>query len=266
MGAKDLELLSLILLLIFLVPVLYINVRLKLSLNKTLLTSIVRMCVQLGFVGIYLEVLFKYDSPALNSFYLLIMISIACQSIIRSSNLKLRKFFIPVFFSLLIPFTIILFFFNAVVVRIDNLFEAKYLIPIGGMLLGNSLRSMIVCLNNFYSGIKKDEKVYLYSISLFNNRMHALKPYFKESFLAAITPIIASMATIGLVSLPGMMTGQILGGSIPIVAIKYQIAIMLSIFYTEYFSTMLSIVLSLNVGFTKFDVLNQNIFIKKKVS
>jgi len=169
----------------------------------------------------------------------------------------------PVFFSLLIPFTIILIFFNAVVVRIDNLFEAKYLIPIGGMLLGNCLRSIIIGLNNFYSGIKKDEKVYLYSISIFNSRIQALKPYFKESFLAAITPTIASMATIGLVSLPGMMTGQILGGSIPMVAIKYQIAIMFSIFYTEYFSTMLSVLFSLKVGFNELDVLNQNIFISK---
>ena len=149
------------------------------------------------------------------------------------------------------------------VARIDNLFEAKYMIPIGGMLLGNCLRSIIIGLNNFYSGIKKDEKVYLYSLSLFSSRIQALKPYFKESIIASIAPTIASMATIGLVSLPGMMTGQILGGSIPIVAIKYQIAIMLSIFYTEYFSTILSVLFSLKVGFNELDVLNQDIFISK---
>jgi len=152
---------------------------------------------------------------------------------------------------------------NAVVVRIDNLFEAKYLIPIGGMLLGNSLRSIIIGLSNFYTGIQKDEKVYLYSVSLFNNRMQALKPYFLQSFSAAIAPIIASMATIGLVSLPGMMTGQILGGSIPVVAIKYQIAIMFSIFYIEYFSTILAVIFSLKVGFNELDVLNQDIFVVK---
>ena len=264
MGAQDLSVLSLASLLVFLIPVLYINFRLKLEINKTLITSIARMCAQLGFVGVYLEFLFQFNSPVLNSVYLLIMISIACQSIIRSCTLKFKLFFFPVFFSLLIPFTVILFFFNAVVVRIDNLFDAKYLIPIGGMLLGNSLRSIIIGLSNFYSGIEKDEKVYLYSLSLFNNRILALKPYFMQSFSAAIAPIIASMATIGLVSLPGMMTGQILGGSIPLVAIKYQIAIMLSIFYTEYFSTMLAIVFSLKSGFNDFDVLNKDMFNEKK--
>ena len=263
LGAQDLTILSIASLLVFLIPVLYINRRLKLTINKTIGTSIFRMCVQLSFVGIYLEFLFKYNSPILNIIYLLVMISIACQSILKASNLKVLKLFIPVFFSLLIPFTIILFFFNAVVARIDNLFEAKYLIPIGGMLLGNCLRSIIIGLNNFYSGIKKDEKVYIYSLSLFSSRIPALKPYFKESIIASITPTIASMATIGLVSLPGMMTGQILGGSIPIVAIKYQIAIMLCIFYTEYFSTILSVLFSLKIGFNDLDVLNQDIFISK---
>ncbi|MBC8442317.1 MAG: ABC transporter permease [Deltaproteobacteria bacterium] len=264
MGAQDLTLLSLASLLVFLIPVFYINRRLKLKINKTMSASIIRMCIQLSFVGLYLEFLFKFNSPILNIVYLLIMISIACQSILKSSNLKIRKLFIPVFFSLLLPFAIILLFFNAVVVRIDNLFEAKYMIPIGGMLLGNCLRSIIIGLNNFYSGIKKDERVYLYSLSLFSSRIQALKPYFKESITASITPTIASMATIGLVSLPGMMTGQIIGGSIPIVAIKYQIAIMLSIFYTEYFSTILSVLFSLKVGFNELDVLNQDIFISKK--
>lgn len=264
MGAQDPGFLSLLSLLVFLLPVVYINKYLKLAINKTLSVSIARMCFQLGFVGIYLEFLFKFNSPFLNTIYLLIMISIACHSILRSSNLKIRKFFLSVFFSLVFPFFIILFFFNAVVVKINYLFEAKYLIPIGGMLLGNCLRSIIIGLNNFYSGIKKDEKVYLYSISLFNDRIHALKPYFRESFTAAITPTIASMATIGLVSLPGMMTGQILGGSSPIVAIKYQIAIMLSIFYAEYFSTILSVLLSLKAGFNELDVLKQDIFTVQK--
>ncbi|CCK82487.1 ABC transporter permease [Desulfobacula toluolica] len=263
MGALDLSIFSLASFLIFLVPVFYINRHLGLEINKTMITSIVRMCIQLSFVGVYLEFLFKFNSPVLNTVYLLIMIAIACQSILKSSNLKLRKFFIPVFFALLFPFTIMLFFFNAAVVRIDNLFEAKYMIPIGGMLLGNCLRSIIIVLNNFYSGIRRDEKVYLYSLSLLCSRIQALKPYFRQSFLAAVTPTMATMATIGLVSLPGMMTGQILGGSIPIVAIKYQIAIMFSIFYTGYFCVILSVLFSLKVGFNALDVLNQDIFVSK---
>ena len=260
MGAQDLTLLSLAWLLVFLIPVFYINRVLALTVNRALSVAIIRMCLQLGFVGLYLKFLFKFNSALLNTAYLLIMIAIACQSIVRSSNLSLKQFFIPVFFSLFFPFCMILFFFNAVVVRLDNLFEAKYLIPIGGMLLGNCLKSIIIGLDRFYSGIKKDEKTYQYMLSLTGNRIPALKPYFKESILAGITPTIASMTTIGLVSLPGMMTGQILGGALPLVAIKYQIAIMFSIFYTEYFSTVLSLLFSSKWAFNDMDMLKKDIF------
>mgnify|MGYP001572214990 CR=1 FL=1 len=264
MGAKDLPIFQLLLLGLFILPILALNYRLKLHINATLLKSVVRMCLQLGFVGLYLEFLFRFNSAVLNVIYLLIMVCIACQSIIRSSMLRLRFLFPPVFFALLIPFSFVLLIFNSVVVQIDNLFDAKYLIPIGGMLLGNCLRSIIIGLTHFYSGIRQEEKKYLFSLNLFGSKITALKPYFKESIVNAITPTMASMATIGLVSLPGMMTGQILGGSIPLVAIKYQIAIMFSIFYTEYFSVVLSIIFSLRIAFDDMDVLNRAIFIPKK--
>jgi putative ABC transport system permease protein len=91
------------------------------------------------------------------------------------------------------------------------------------------------------------------------SRLQALKPFFRESFVASVNPILASMATIGIVSLPGMMTGQILGGSIPMVAIKYQIIIMLAIFYTQFFSVFLSLFFSIKLGFDDFDVLRKEL-------
>ena len=99
MGAQDLNIFSLASLLIFLFPILYISRYLKLGINKDIMVGMVRMCLQLSFVGLYLEFLFKFDSPWLNGAYLLLMISIACHSILKSSNLKLRIFFKPLFFS-----------------------------------------------------------------------------------------------------------------------------------------------------------------------
>lgn len=80
-------------------------------------------------------------------------------------------------------------------------------------------------------------------------------PYYKEAVKSSINPVLASIETMGLVALPGMMTGQILGGSIPITAIKYQIAIMIAIFITRYFSIHLAIILSGLRSFNEFDVL-----------
>ena len=82
-----------------------------------------------------------------------------------------------------------------------------------------------------------------------------MKPYFKDAVLSSINPTLASIETIGLVALPGMMTGQILGGAIPLTAIKYQIAIMLAIFISRYFSAILSIFFTSGIAFDDFDML-----------
>ncbi|WDP84237.1 MAG: ABC transporter permease [Desulfobacter sp.] len=158
MGAQDLSILSLSSLLIFLIPILIISQYLKLGLNRAILTGSLRMCLQLSFVGIYLEFLFRLNSVLLNFAYLLIMILIACYTVLKSSNLKILPFFIPLFFALVIPFSVILFFFDLIIVQIASLFDVRYLIPIGGMLLGNCLRSLIIRLNQFYTGIKTQKK------------------------------------------------------------------------------------------------------------
>jgi len=259
MGARDIDILSLALLLVFLIPVLWLGGRFKLSLNRTILWSILRMTFQLSLVGLYLKYLFKFNLAWVNILYILVMVTVAVYSVLKSSRLRISKLFGPIFISILLPVGTVLLFINTFVVRIDNIFDAKYLIPICGMLLGNSMRNNIIGLSNFFAGLREHEKIYLYSIALGGRRMQALAPYFQASVIAAINPILASMATIGIVSLPGMMTGQILGGSIPMVAIKYQIVIMLGIFYTQFFSVCLSLLFSIRLGFDEFDVLRKEL-------
>jgi len=259
MGARDIDIFSLALLLVFLVPVLLLSRKFRLSLNKTILRAILRMVIQLSFVGIYLKYLFRFNLPWVNTFYILVMITVAAYTVLKTSRLRIIKLFPTIFISILLPVGTILMFINSFVVRIENIFDAKYMIPICGMLLGNSMRNNIIGLSNFYRGLKENEKVYLYSIALGASRLQALNPFFRESVVASINPILASMATIGIVSLPGMMTGQILGGSIPMVAIKYQIIIMLAIFYTQFFSVFLSLFFSIKLGFDDFDVLKKEL-------
>ena len=259
MGARDIDLISLALLFVFLIPVLWVSGRFRLALNRTIVWATLRMTIQLSLVGLYLKYLFKFNLAWVNGLYILIMIAVASYTVLKSSRLRIARLFGPVFVAILLPVSTILLFINAFVVRIDYLFDAKYMIPICGMLLGNSMRNNIIGLSNFYSGLQESEKTYQYTIALGATRMQALSPFFQAASIAAINPILASMATIGIVSLPGMMTGQILGGSIPVVAIKYQIVIMLGIFYTQFFSVCLSLLLSIRLGFDKFDVLRKEL-------
>lgn len=88
----------------------------------------------------------------------------------------------------------------------------------------------------------------------------AVLPYFRNALITALKPTIASMATIGIVSLPGMMTGQILGGSPPQTAIKYQIAIMIAILMSVSLSVTLTIFFTMRSSFNEYGILKEDVF------
>lgn len=183
------------------------------------------------------------------------MMVIATVSITKSADLKVRRILVPIFISIAVPNFLMILFFNAFVIDLNNIFEARYIITIGGMLLGNVLSGDIIGLTTYYRGISKNQNQVNYDLALGATRYQATKPYLKEAISASIKPTVASITTIGLVSLPGMMTGQILGGSVPMEAIMYQIAIMLAIYVTRYVNIYGAIHLSQKIMFDKRDQL-----------
>jgi putative ABC transport system permease protein len=129
------------------------------------------------------------------------------------------------------------------------------------MTLGNCMRGNIVALDACYGRLRSQRRVYQGDLLLGATRFEALRPFTQEALRASLAPMIATMATLGIVSLPGMMTGQILGGSSPIVAIKYQIAIMVCIFVVMALSAMLNLILTQRVAFDHYDRLREDIFV-----
>jgi len=244
--------------LLLLVPVVVVIWKLKLGFNKSLLISVARMLVQLGFVAVYLIYIFKLDNILINLVYVCMMVFFAALSGIKNSSLHWRQFLLPTFISMLVPTLITLIYFNLTVVQISDLFRANMFIPVAGLMLGNILKSNIVALKTFFNLVKRQEKVYQYLLAAGATRKEALQPFFKEAIQTAMAPNLATMATAGLVSLPGVMTGQILGGSDPALAVKYQIMVMIIIFFTGLFSIILQLMLAIQQSFDKNDQLNKS--------
>lgn len=221
--------------------------------------AIVRMTVQLLFVGFYLQVVFRLNNPWLNMAWLLVMVGVADGSILRGCRLSMRRFVLPLFIALLAGTVIPVFAFVVPILQRPNWLDAQYVIPLAGMVLGNCLRADIIGLKHFYEGIAKGEKAYHQSLAEGARLHEALHPYFRDALQAALLPTVATMATIGLVALPGMMTGVILGGADPLTAIKYQIAIMIAIFSGTAVTVFLAIWLTVRNSFTAYGLLDSGI-------
>ncbi|MDP6560875.1 MAG: ABC transporter permease [Candidatus Binatia bacterium] len=222
--------------------------------------AVARMTVQLLFVGLYLQVVFSLNNICLNGAWLAIMIAVADVSITRGCGLRLSRFTGPLFVALLMGTAVPLLFFVGPILDRPHLLDAQYAIPIGGMILGNCLRADIIGVSNFYRNIDKGEKEFLNALAQGARLAEATRPFLRDAGRAALAPTVASMATIGLVSLPGMMTGVILGGANPMTAIKYQIAIMIAILSGTAITVALAIWLTMKSSFTPYGVLDRDIF------
>lgn len=233
---------------------------LRIKLIKETLLSVFRMTIQLLLVGFYLQFVFQLNAWWLNLLWVIIMITVANFTVVRRANLKQRIFFFPIYPAIFLGSLAIILYFMILVIKPAPIFDARYLIPLSGMILGNCLRSNVIALERFYASLKRNRMEYFTYLTLGASKKEAILPYLKEACAAALAPTIATIATIGLVALPGMMTGVILGGASPMVAIKYQIAIMTAIFSSAAISAILAIFFSLGISFDEYGILKAIIF------
>jgi len=233
----------------------------KTGLNRQMVIATIRMTLQLLFVGYYLEYLFEYDNAWLNTAWIMIMVVVADFATIDRSDLKSKwSLILPIFFATFLGIILINLFFLELVIQLPKFLEAQYAIPITGMVLGNCLRSNVIGINDFYYNLKNNKERYQFYLASGATRAEALYPFFQSALKKSANPTLASMATIGLVSLPGMMTGQILSGASPMTAIQYQIMIMLAIFSGTILSVFLAIKFCNRTVFFENDMLDQSIF------
>ncbi|HET8685182.1 MAG TPA: ABC transporter permease [Methanosarcina sp.] len=247
--------------LLLLIPI-FISRKIRLELEKSTLEAVFRMSIQLFFAGLFLNFIFNLNSGLLNLAWVGVMIFFASYTAIKSADLNVKKLLVPIILAIAFSNLAVLLYVNKFVINLENLLDARYLIPIAGMLLGNTLRGNVVGIGDFYSDIKRNENRYLYSLSLGASMYEAVLPYLRKSLKTAVKPTLANIASVGIVALPGMMTGQILGGASPLVAIKYQITIMIAIYVSTLLSAALSIFASFRTAFDEYGLVNKELYEK----
>ncbi|MCQ1535463.1 ABC transporter permease [Methanosarcina sp. KYL-1] len=264
MTSPDISVLSMVQCFLLLAIPLTISYLIKLHIIRVTTDSVARMTVQLLMVGVFLTFVFDLNNGFLNLAWVLGMVTIATYTTIRNVELKMGRLLAPMLLSFAAANLSVLLYFNEFVLDLENLLEARYLIPIGGMILGNSLRGNVVGIGDFYEDIKRNENRYLYNLSLGASKYEALLPYIRKCLRSALRPTLANIATAGLVFLPGMMTGQILGGASPILAIKYQISIMIALYVSTAMSTTFSILSTIRTTFDEYGLVRKEIYREKK--
>lgn len=248
-GVIDLQLWQMAAAYIFIVILLFIVRARGISREKEILISTIRMTIQLILVGYILVYLFENINPLYTIIVIVIMELFAIYNIFSRAKTKLSKSLKKIIaISMLLGTLSSLMFFLLVVINISPWYDPRYYIPIAGMLIGNSMTGISLGVNRLVDGITSQRHLVESALMLGATPKMATKDIVNNAFDAAILPTINSMVGMGIVFLPGMMTGQILSGVSPITAIEYQIAIMLGIVG----SVSLTVILFVQLGYKTF--------------
>ena len=216
----------------------------RLGLEKSLLINTVRMLVQLSLIGFILKFIFAQVSPLWTVGWALMMILVAGREVMARLTTKLKgwwgygigtttMFFVSSFTTLLAV---------GVIIGPDPWYAPRYILPILGMVLGNTLSGISLGLETLITTLKRERSSVEARIALGHKRFEAIDEPLRQALKTGMMPIINAMAASGIVSLPGMMTGQIMAGADPVEATKYQILIMFLIAGATASGTLLAVV------------------------
>ncbi len=176
-----------------------------------------RMLIQLLLIGYVLTYIFETDQPIIIGLVVLFMILMSAWIAMRPLKEKGIYSFIVIFLSLALSGLAVLFLISQFIVDLPRWFEPSFIVPIAGMIFANSMNTVSLAGERFF--IERD-------------RGEHYKSSRKIALETALIPQINALFAVGLVSLPGMMTGQILSGIEPLMAARYQIMVMCMIFST----------------------------------
>lgn len=230
-------------LLLLLIP-LFVLYKCRTGLVHSTLSATARMIVQLWLIGLYLQYLFAYDVWWVNLIWGIIMTFVATGTAIQRTRLNPKMLGFPMFVAFLISAILITLYFIGLVQMEQSVFTARYFIPIFGLLLGNMLGVNVLALSTYFEGIRREQQMYRYLLGNGATLWEATLPFLRQAIVKAFNPCIANMAVMGLVAMPGTMIGQILGGSGPSTAIKYQIIIVVITFVASMISLMVTIIIA----------------------
>lgn len=226
----------------FVVLLAWLAARAHLEVSRPLLISATRMVVQLALVGLVLEALFAHAEPYWVASMALVMLLLAGWEVVARQRRRLAgwwSFGLSTGSMFISSFTVTVFAL-IVLVQAEPWYEPRYAIPLLGMLLGNTMNGVALSQDRLIEGAWQQRDVIEARLMLGQTWQQAVRPLMRESMRSGMIPMINAMAAAGVVSLPGMMTGQILAGSPPAEAVKYQILIFLLITVGSGFATLLA--------------------------
>ena len=205
-----------------------LSLRLQSNISQQLIIASIRTAVQLTLIGLVLKVLFANVSLGWVMLLSMVMLLVAGREVMARQERRFTGWWgyaVGTFSMFLSSFAVTVFAL-VVILGEDPWYTPQYAIPLLGMLLGNTMNGIAIAMDRLTHTAWEQRGIIEARLMLGERWDEAISEYKRQAIRSGMIPIINAMAAAGIVSLPGMMTGQILAGAPPVEAVKYQILIM----------------------------------------
>ncbi len=199
----------------------------KLKLERDLAVGTIRTFSQLFLLGYTLQFVFRFTHSYLVLAVYSLMIGFAALTIKGRVRERQVPFAVPTLVAMLCSFMLITLLVCAVIIDAKPWWNPQYFIPLGGMVAGNAMNAIAITLERLFSELRSKRPQVEMMLSLGADYREASEDVFRNAIKAGMIPSINSMMAVGVVFIPGMMSGQIIAGADPMLAIRYQIVVML---------------------------------------
>ena len=210
-----------------------------LGLEIPLAHATLRTVIQLLGVGYILAIIFELKNSIAVLGVLMVMLTIATITARNRIGKKIPQLLPVVFGSIFFSTALTLSYTNLLIIQPETWYEPQYLIPLAGIILGNSMNGAAIAGERLVSSISSSRLEIETHLSLGATPQQAVTAYRKDAVRAGLIPTLNQMMVVGVVTLPGMITGQLLSGVKPLEAASYQILIMLMLAFTNLITTVL---------------------------
>lgn len=220
-----------------------LSLRYRLGVGREMLVAGARMVVQLLLVGLLLRTIFTLGSPWLVGAVLLAMLASAGWETMSRQRRRFAGFW---GYSLgagtlaiaVVPVTAL----SVALLHPQPWYDPRFAIPMLGIVLGNAMSGVSVSLNAFNTAVVREQRAIEAQLALGATRVQALAPVRSDALRSGIIPVINQMSAAGIITLPGMMTGQVLAGMSPYEAAKYQVFVLFLVAGATGFGAALTVI------------------------
>lgn len=230
----------------------------KLGLTKSLIIGVIRGSIQLVAVGYILLWVFAQDNPWVIGALLLFMVGAAaqaaCKRISGLNSRRMRWIYQKILFaSIFLGSMCTLGYLQFIVVRPEPIWEGRYIISLGGMMVAQAMNAGALVVERYRSELELRADEIETLLALGATKSQASLQAVRTACSAAMMPSINLLMVLGIVALPGMMSGQILAGESPLLAVRYQLLICFSIAAAAAIVSFVAIRMAESLYFTKYD-------------